>query len=126
MTAVLATGAPRPGVTAAPRRDGRGHDREGRGPQVLPDEHSGGASGLHGGCELVHVLRRQQFRKLGFDRMQLAEFTEVGKLCRLDGPVSVLGEDQDVVIIMPRSGARERSVIALGIRSQGASGEARP
>ena len=26
----------------------------------------------------------------------------------------------------PRSGARERSVTALGIRSQGASGEARP
>src|SRR6478735_12337065 len=60
-------------ATGAPRRR-----RERRGPQVLPDEHSGGASRLHGGGKVSGVLGGQQVRQLGLELLELAEFLDVG------------------------------------------------
>src|SRR6476659_1347709 len=37
------------------------------GPEVLPDQHPGGASRLHRGGEVVDVFRGQQLRQLGLD-----------------------------------------------------------
>src|SRR3954462_6038683 len=55
----------------APRRRG-----EARGPQVLPDEHSGGAAGLHGPAEVHDVVLRQQLGQLGLQRLQLSELVD--------------------------------------------------
>src|SRR5438270_12691922 len=63
----------------APRRR-----REWGGPQLLPDEHSGGAVGLHGRGEALDVVLSQQ---LGLQRLQLSEFADVAELHRLDGTV---------------------------------------
>src|SRR6478735_6591592 len=38
--------------------------RERRGPEVLPDEHAGRASRVHGGGEVRDVLRREELRQL--------------------------------------------------------------
>src|SRR3954452_21024391 len=69
---------------------------EWRGPQVFPDEHSGGAAGLHGICEVLNVFLRQQFRQLGLERLKLSQLLDVGKLHGIDGSVLVLSQDQDV------------------------------
>src|SRR5580765_4786712 len=69
---------------------------EGRGPQVLPDEHSRSAPGLHGGGEMYDVLFGQQLRQLRLECLQFAQVVEVGELHRLEGAVLVLDQDQDV------------------------------
>src|SRR6185295_6211386 len=71
-------------ATRAPR--GR---RERCCPQVLPDEHTRGASRVHGGREVRDVLLREELRKLTLERLKLAELLEVGKLHRLDGTILV-------------------------------------
>jgi hypothetical protein len=45
---------------------------------------------------VLDVVRGQQFRQLGLDRLQFPEFADIGKLGRLDGTVRVLGEDQHI------------------------------
>ena len=70
--------------------------REGRGPEVLPDQDAGGAARLHGGGEVRDVVLGQQLRQLGLDLLQRAELLDVGELHRVDAAVLVLGEDQDV------------------------------
>src|SRR3954466_1835203 len=67
-----------------------------RRPQVLPDQYSCGASRLHGGGEVLDIVRRQQFRQLGLDRLQRTQVFDLGELHRLDGTILILGEDQDV------------------------------
>ena len=47
-------------ATRTPRRCA-----ESGSPQVLPDEHSGGASRIHGSGEVLDVLLGQQLRQLG-------------------------------------------------------------
>src|SRR3954469_25317119 len=86
----------------APRRRG-----EARGPQVLPDEHAGGAVGLHGRGEVCDVFGGQQLGQLGLQCLQLSELADVGELHRLDGTVLVLGEDH-YVDHADRSGVDQR------------------
>src|SRR4051812_6102079 len=69
---------------------------EGRGPQVLPDQHSGSAARLHRRGEALDVLFSQQLGQLRLHRLKLSELADVGELHRVDGTVLVLGEDQDV------------------------------
>src|SRR3954452_13460260 len=53
----------------APRRR-----RKGRGPQVLPDQHSGGAVGLHRRGQVEDVVLGQQLGELGLQCLQRSEF----------------------------------------------------
>src|ERR1035441_6773916 len=97
----MSTPAVLPGSLADPRGS-RPHlplrapprEWEWRGPQVLPDEHSGSASRLHGSREVLDVVLSQQLPKPGLDCLQLSELTDIGELRRLDGPVRVFREDQ--------------------------------
>src|SRR6185436_12905330 len=77
--------------TRAPRRR-----CEWCGPQVLPDKHAGGASGVHGGGEVLDVFLGQQFCQLRLDCFELSELADIGELHRLDGTVLVFGQDQYV------------------------------
>ena len=58
-------------------------------PAVLP-----GSS--HRGGEVADAVRRQEFRQLRLGGLPLSEFPGIGELGRLDGPVRVFGEDQDI------------------------------
>src|SRR6476646_4178338 len=69
---------------------------ERRSPEVLPDEHAGSASRLHRGGEVHDVVFGQQLRQLRLECLKLSELTDIRELPRLDGPVLVLGQDQDV------------------------------
>src|SRR4051812_1332088 len=51
---------------------------ESRGPQVLPDEHSGSASGRHGIGEILDVFLGQQVRQLRLERFELSKLADVG------------------------------------------------
>jgi hypothetical protein len=55
---------------------------EWRCPQVLPDQHPGGASRVHRGGEVLNVFLGQQLRQLRLDRLQLPELADIGKLAR--------------------------------------------
>src|SRR4051794_24282025 len=52
--------------------------REWRGPQVLPDEHAGGAARVHAGGEVLDIFLRQELGQFGLERFQLAEFADIG------------------------------------------------
>src|SRR3954465_14173109 len=75
----------------APRRR-----REAGGPQVLPNEHAGGAAGLHRRGEVEDVLLGQELGQFGLQCLELSELADVAELHRLDSTVLVLGEDDDV------------------------------
>src|SRR6476619_2855772 len=79
-------------LAAGPPRGGR----ERRCPQVLPDEDAGGAAGVHGGGEVGDVLLRQELRQLRLYRLKRSQLLDLGELHRVDRPVLVLGQDQDV------------------------------
>src|SRR6476469_3399609 len=67
-----------------------------RSPQVLPDEHSGRTSRLHRGGQVDDVVCCEQLRELGLERFEFAELLDIGQFHRVDGPIVVLGENQDV------------------------------
>src|SRR4051812_6340684 len=69
---------------------------ERRGPQVLPDEHTRGAAGLHRGGEMVDVVGGKEFCQLGLDGSQLSGLFDIGELGHVDRTVVVLVQDQDV------------------------------
>src|SRR4051812_44530290 len=58
---------------------------EWRSPQVLPDEHAGSASRLHGSREVHDVSLGQQLCQLHLECFQLSELADIGELHRLDG-----------------------------------------
>src|SRR3954451_9699753 len=66
------------------------------GPGVLVDQDARDAAGLHRGGEVVDVLLGQQLGELGLEDLQRAELVQIGQLHRIDVPVRVLGEDEDV------------------------------
>src|SRR3954451_18348717 len=70
--------------------------REARGPQVLPDEHAGGAAGLHRRGEVQDVVLGQELGQFGLQCLQLSQLADVAEFHRLDNTVFVLGQDDDV------------------------------
>src|SRR3954468_24239891 len=66
--------------------------REGRSPQVLPDEHAGGASRLHRGGEVFDVVLGQELGQFGFEGLELAQLRDVGQLRGVDGTVVGFGQ----------------------------------
>src|SRR3954470_19439384 len=70
--------------------------RERRRPDVLVDQHTGHAAGIHRGSEVLDVLLGQQLGELGLEDLQRAELVQIGELQRLDAAVLVLDEHQDV------------------------------
>src|SRR3954469_17564544 len=73
-----------------------GGGRERRGPGVLVDQDAGDAARVHRGGEVLDVLLGQQLGELRLEDLQRAEVVELGELHRLDVPVLVLHEDEDV------------------------------
>src|SRR3954469_649966 len=67
-----------------------------RRPEVLPDQHSGSASRLHGGGEVHDIVGGQKLRELRLDFLQRTEVLDLRELLRIHGTVLVLGQDQDV------------------------------
>src|SRR6476659_5820514 len=67
-----------------------------RCPQVLPDEHAGGASGVQCGGEVLDVLLCKELRQLSLHSLKWPQLLDVRELHCIDGPVLVLREDQDV------------------------------
>src|SRR4051794_21512824 len=65
-------------------------------PEVLPDQHAGDAAGLHGRRKVRDVVLREQLRQLCLDGLQVTQLIDVGELGRIDRPVLVLLQDQDV------------------------------
>src|SRR4051794_14764593 len=58
-----------------------------RRPQVLPDQHAGSTSRLHGGGEVRDIVGGQELRQLRLYLLQRTEVFDLGELLRVDSAV---------------------------------------
>jgi hypothetical protein len=78
-------------------RTTHGRDKR-RGPGVLPHQHAGRTARLDGGGERIHILLAEEHRQLRLVRPQVSDLSliQVGKLKRLNRPVVILLQHQEV------------------------------
>src|SRR5437763_11225085 len=78
-------GDPSVGDQPATRTPGRRCER--RSPQVLPDEHSGSTSRVHGRGEVYDIVGGQELRQLPLEDLQGSELLDIREFLRVDGAV---------------------------------------